>query len=53
MEANQRKNKQKDLFEMLPQAIAKFKKNIIEPFFSGSNNMADDNLPLRSEIFTE
>ena len=34
MKADQRKKKQADLFEMLPQAISKFKKNIFEPFFS-------------------
>ena len=55
MKADQRKNRQKDLFEMLPQAISKFKKNIIEPFFTDTriNKNADESLPLRSEIFTE
>src|SRR3990170_1155020 len=55
MKAAQRKNRQKDLFEMLPQAISKFKKNIIEPFFTDTrhNINADESLPLRSEIFTE
>src|SRR5688572_2541584 len=55
MKADQRKNRQKDLFEMLPQAISKFKKNIIEPFFTDTrvNKNTDESLPLRSEIFTE
>ena len=55
MKGDQRKNRQKDLFEMLPQAISKFKKNIIEPFFTDTRNTknADESLPLRSEIFTE
>ena len=54
MKADQRKKQQKDLFEMLPQAIAKFKKNVIEPFFSiGSNGTDNESLPLRAEIYTE
>lgn len=53
MAANQRKNQQKDLFEILPQAIAKFKRNVIEPFFTASEPNADESLPLRSEIYTE
>lgn len=51
--ADQRKKKQKDLFEMLPQAIAKFKKNVIEPFFTIGAVGTDESLPLRSEIYTE
>ena len=41
--------------ELLPQAIARLKKNIIEPFFGESNNdkYANERLPLRSEIFTK
>src|SRR5688500_7595718 len=53
MKADQRKKQQNDLFEMLPQAIAKFKKNVIEPFFSIGSNGTDESLPLRAEIFTE
>jgi cyclic beta-1,2-glucan synthetase len=53
MKADQRKKQQNDLFEMLPQAIAKFKKNLIEPFFSIGSNGTDESLPLRAEIFTE
>jgi len=46
------KNKQSEFFELLPQALARLKKNIIEPFFGAGNNNKDDNEPLRSEIFT-
>ena len=52
MQTNQRKNKEKDIFEMLPGAISKFKKNVIEPFFSNDNDGVDESLPLRAEIFT-
>jgi cyclic beta-1,2-glucan synthetase len=52
MKANQRKKRQKDIFEMLPDAISKFKKNVIEPFFSLGSNGVDESLPLRAEIFT-
>jgi cellobiose phosphorylase len=47
------KNKQKALFQLLPQAIIKLKRNIIDPFFAGNNNADDERLPFRSEIFTE
>ncbi len=55
MKADQRKNRQTDIFEMLPQAISKFKKNIIEPFFTDTRNSrnANESLPLRAEIYTE
>jgi cyclic beta-1,2-glucan synthetase len=55
MRASERKNQQKDLFEMLPKAITALKKNIIEPFFGEINTgKYDENKPpLRSEIFTE
>ena len=53
MQTKQRKNKQKDIFEMLPDAISRVKKNLIEPFFSSGNNEAEDSMPLRAEIFTE
>ncbi len=45
---------QNDFFELLPQAIAKLKKNIIEPFFGDNENnkYANERPPLRSEIFT-
>ena len=53
MKENKKNGNQKDLFKLLPQAILKFKKNIIEPFFTGNDNMVDESLPLRSEIYTE
>ena len=53
MRENKKNGNQKDLFKLLPQAILKFKKNIIEPFFTGNDNMVDESLPLRSEIYTE
>lgn len=55
MMSNQRKNQQTDLFEMLPQAIAALKKNIIEPIFGDnrSDKYANERPPLRSELFTE
>ncbi|WP_394767263.1 GH36-type glycosyl hydrolase domain-containing protein [Ferruginibacter sp.] len=55
MMSNQRKNKQTDLFEMLPQAIAALKKNIIVPIFGDgrSDKYANERPPLRSELFTE
>ncbi|MES2892936.1 MAG: glucoamylase family protein [Bacteroidota bacterium] len=55
MKADQRKNRPKEIFEMLPQAITSFKKNIIEPIFGDNWNekYADERPPLRSELFTE
>ncbi|MEO6548969.1 MAG: glucoamylase family protein, partial [Ferruginibacter sp.] len=55
MRADQRKNIPKEIFEMLPQAITSFKKNIIEPIFGDGWNekYADERPPLRSELFTE
>ena len=53
MKAGRRKKQQSDLFEMLPQAIAKFKKNVIEPFFTIGGDGTDESLPLRAEIYTE
>ncbi len=49
------KNNENDFFELLPQAIARLRKNIIEPFFGESNGDKYDNErpPLRSEIFTK
>ncbi len=50
----QKKAQQKDIFEILPQAIATFKKNIFIPFF-GFNRIkeyANEKAPLRSELFT-
>ena len=55
MKVYQGKNRQKDLFEMLPHAINALKKNIIDPFFGSAGNSQNPNekLPLRSELFTE
>jgi cyclic beta-1,2-glucan synthetase len=55
MKVYQGKNKQKDLFQMLPHAINALKKNIIDPFFGSTGNSQNPNekLPLRSELFTE
>src|SRR5882757_5953476 len=55
MKATQRKNPQKDIFEMLPNAVATLTKNIIEPFVGGSKSAkyTDERPPLRAELFTE
>ena len=53
MSQNQVKNNQKAFFKLLPQAIARLKKNIIDPFFGGNSDLEDQGLPLRAEIFTE
>lgn len=50
----QKKTQQKDIFEILPQAIATLKKNIFIPFF-GFNRIKEyvnEKAPLRSELFT-
>ncbi|MEO8771456.1 MAG: hypothetical protein ABI402_15275, partial [Ferruginibacter sp.] len=51
---DKRKNKQADIFEMLPQAITALKKNIIEPFFGDASNYKSSTgkNPLRAELFT-
>ncbi|MEP7164737.1 MAG: glucoamylase family protein [Ferruginibacter sp.] len=55
MKLSQRKNRDKDIFEMLPQAIAAFKKSMIEPFFGENRNARyiNERPPLRAELFTE
>lgn len=53
MKARQSKGSQKDLFELLPDAISRFRKNVIDPFFSWTSNTADESQPLRAEIYTE
>ena len=55
MKVSQQKSHDKDLFEMLPQAIAAFKKNMIQPIFgeSKNNKYINERPPLRSELFTE
>jgi cyclic beta-1,2-glucan synthetase len=54
MKAFQRKNDTKDIFEMLPQAIAALKKNIISPFLSESllEKYANELPPLRADLFS-
>jgi cellobiose phosphorylase len=49
-----KKTQQKDIFEILPQAIATLKKNIFIPFFGFSRikEYASEKAPLRSELFT-
>src|ERR1700712_386209 len=48
------KNRQPDIFEMLPQAINALKKKIIEPFFGDPSNYKNNpgKNPLRAELFT-
>lgn len=55
MSGGRRKNQSTDnIFEVLPQAIEKFRKNIIDPFFKTSDSDNDEeSSPLRAEIFTE
>src|SRR4030095_8700888 len=54
MRMRQRKNQQKDIFEMLPQAIASIKKNILNPFFpdNPARKYANEKPPLRGELFS-
>ncbi len=54
MKAFQGKNDTKDIFEMLPQAIAVLKKNIIGPFLGASllEKYANEMPPLRAELFS-
>lgn len=55
MKGHSKKNQQSDILEILPNAIASLKKNIIEPFLSESKTERynDEKPPLRSELFTE
>ena len=48
-------NKKTDFIEILPLAIAKLKKNIIDPFLGDNNNpkYINERAPLRAEIFTK
>ena len=49
-----KKKGDQDIFEMLPQAIASFKKNMIEPFLGESKDKyTNERPPLRAELFTE
>ncbi len=44
----------KDIFEMLPQAIASFKKNMVASFLGAeSDKYENESPPLRAELFTE
>jgi cyclic beta-1,2-glucan synthetase len=54
MKAFQEKNDTKDIFEMLPQALAVLKKNIISPFVSESilEKYAHEMPPFRAELFS-
>ncbi|MEP6512869.1 MAG: glucoamylase family protein, partial [Parafilimonas sp.] len=55
MKVYQRKNQQKDILELLPQAIESLKKNILDPLF-GDNQFrkyANERPPLRAELFSE
>jgi cellobiose phosphorylase len=54
MKVFQRRNDTKDIFEMLPQAMAVLKKNIIAPFISESllEKYANEMPPLRDELFS-
>jgi hypothetical protein len=47
-------NKKTDFIKLLPLAIAKLKKNIIDPFLGENNNLRyiNERAPLRAEIFT-
>ena len=47
-------NQKNDFIELLPLAIAKLKKNIIDPFLGENNNLRyiNERAPLRAEIFT-
>ncbi len=53
MKGDKGKKKSNDLFELLPHAISRFTKNVIEPFFSAGSTDPDKSLPLRAEIYTE
>ena len=49
------KKNQKDILELLPNAVNAFKKNIIDPFLGDSNTgkYPNERPPLRAELFTE
>ncbi len=55
MSLTQKENKAKEIFKILPEAIAALKKNLIQPVFGDSlnGNTPEEKLPLRSELFTE
>jgi cyclic beta-1,2-glucan synthetase len=41
------------VFELLPDAISRFRKNIIDPFFTRFSDSNNESQPLRAEIYTE
>ena len=55
MKGNQKINQPNELFEMLPQAIAALKKNIIDPIFgeNKTDKYANERPPLRSELLRQ
>ncbi len=49
-----KKKAEKDIFEMLPQAVASFKKKMIAPFIGeAKDKYINERPPLRAELFTE
>ncbi len=54
MKRNTKKN-DAAIFEILPHAVAAFKKNLIDPFLGDNKNAKylNERLPFRSELFTE
>ncbi|MEP6711700.1 MAG: glucoamylase family protein [Ferruginibacter sp.] len=52
---NGQKTNQKDILELLPNAVNAFKKNIIDPFLTDSSSIKypNERPPLRAELFTE
>src|ERR1700710_1181536 len=55
MGLTQNENKPKEIFKILPEAIAALRKNLLEPVFGGSQKSynGEEKFPLRSELFTE
>lgn len=55
MSLSPKKNNAKEIFKILPGAIAALKKNLIEPVFGDNitGKTSEEKLPLRSELFTE
>ena len=47
--------KNNEILELLPRAVTRLKKNIIDPFFgeNGNGKYTNERPPLRSEIFTK
>src|SRR5258705_1686037 len=55
MSLTQKENRSKEIFKILPGAIAALKKNVFEPVFGDNrtNGNGEEKLPLRSELFTQ